>query len=245
LKSKKFPTNPKIARQEVITDQSDPRMIEFRKQRGEFEPGYHKGNTIKLQITEYEAGPDEFEVKETIGFNEGAPSLFQIPFFREIAEEAIFKVNAEYEREIWAKELHINFRDYRRRDRKAVVELWKACQLIQPWEEPEKHINRRIKVHEDLFLVGTIEDKIVGTVMGRCDENRGWVEYLAVHPLFRRKGIGRQLLNIIEERLSVKGCFGMGLLIQQETPVATNFYQRVGYRIKNVTYLEKRLRDDY
>ena len=244
MKSKKFPANPKIARQEVITDQSNPRMIEFRKQRGEFEPGYHNGNTIKLQIIEYEAGPDEFEVKETIRFSDDALSLFQMPFFREIAEEAIFKVNAEHEREIWAKELHIDFRDYRRRDRKAVVELWKTCQLIQPWEEPEKHINRRIKVHEDLFLVGTIKDKIVGTVMGRCDENRGWVEYLAVHPLFRRKGIGRQLVNIIEEKLSKQGCSGMVLLIQQENSDATDFYRRIGYHTKSVTYLEKRLRDD-
>ena len=122
-------------------------------------------------------------VRETIGFNDGAPSLFQIPIFREIAEKAILKVNKEYERERWGKEFHISFRDYRRRDRKAVVELWKTCQLIQPWEEPAEDINRRIKVYPDLFLVGI--DKIVGTVMGRCDENRGWVEYLAVNPLFR------------------------------------------------------------
>lgn len=122
MKSKNFPTNPKIARREIITDQSDMRMIEFRKERGEFEPEYHQGNTVKLQITEYEAGPDEFQVQENIGFNDGAPSLFQIPIFREIAEKAILKVNEEYERERWGKELHISFRAYRRRDRKAVLE---------------------------------------------------------------------------------------------------------------------------
>jgi len=243
MKSKNFPTNPKIARREIITDQSDTRMVAFRKERGEFEPEYHQGNTVKLQITEYETGPNEFQVQENIGFNDGAPSLFQIPIFREIAEKAILKVNEEYERERWGKELHISFRDYRRRDRKAVLELWKTCQLIQPWEEPAKHINRRIKVYPDLFLVGIIEDKIVGTVMGRCDENRGWVEYLAVHPFFRRKGIGHQLVNIIEEKLSIKGCSEIGLLMEQENPVTTEFYQRVGYRDKSVTYLEKRLGD--
>jgi hypothetical protein len=45
----------KILKKEVITDQSDPRMIEFRKSRGEFEPG-HPRKTIRLEITEYEPG---------------------------------------------------------------------------------------------------------------------------------------------------------------------------------------------
>ena len=49
MKGKNFPLNPKIARREIITDQSEPRMIKFRKERGEFELGYHQGNTVKLQ----------------------------------------------------------------------------------------------------------------------------------------------------------------------------------------------------
>ncbi len=241
MKSKNFPTNPKITKREIITDLSDPRMVKFRKERGEFEPGYHQGNTVKLQITEYEAGPDEYQVDENIGFVDGAPSLFEIPLFREIAEKAILKVNEGHERDRWAEELHISFRDYRRRDRKAVLELWKMCQLTQPWEEPAKHINQRIKAHPDLFLICLIDDRIIATVMGRWDENRGWIEYLGVHPSFRRKGIGRQLVKIMEDRLSLKGCSEIGLLIQQENSATTEFYRRVGYRDKSMIYMGKQL----
>lgn len=241
MKSKNFPVNPKIAKQEVITDQSDPRMIKFRKERGEFEPGYHQGNTIKLQITEYEAGPDEYQVDENIGFVDGAPSLFEIPLFREIAGKAILKVNEEHERDSWAEELHISFRDYRRRDRKAVLELWKMCQLTQPWEEPAKHINQRIRVHPDLFLVCWTDDRIIATVMGRCDENRGWVEYLAVHPSFRKKGIGRQLVRIIEDRLHKKGCSEISILIDPNKAAAIEFSRRAGYGTKNATLMRKSL----
>jgi len=243
MKSKNFPVNPKIAKQEVITDQSDPRMIKFRKERGEFEPGYHQGNTVKLQITEYEAGADEYHVMETIGFVDGMPSLFEIPLFREMAEKAILKVNEEHQRERWAKKLQITFKDYRRRDRKAVLELWRLCQLTQPWEEPAKHINQRISVYPDLFLACWIEDRIIATVMGRCDENRGWVEYLAVHPSFRKKGIGRQLVKIIEDRLYKKGCSEISILIDPDKAAAIEFARRAGYGTKNVTLMRKSLGD--
>ncbi|KSV18390.1 acetyltransferase [Dehalococcoides mccartyi] len=244
-KRKIFPKDPKIARQEIITDQSDPRMIKFRKERGEFEPGYTQGKTVKLQITEYEAGPDEFQVKENIGFVDGGPSLWDIPFLRDMTEKAILKVNEEYERKRWARELHIDFRQYKRSDRKNVLGLWKICKLTHPWETPQKDIDQRIKTSPDLFLVCLNDNNIIATVMGRCDENRGWIEYLAVHPSFRRKKIGRQLIKIIEDRLLKKGCDEIDLLLQQDNQEATNFLQMVGYRIINMTYMGKRLQNGF
>ncbi len=244
-KSKNFPKDPKIARQETITDQSDTRMIKFKKERGEFETGYTQGKTVKLQITEYEAGPDEIQIEENIGFVEGGPSLWDIPFLRDITEKAILKVNEEHERKRWAQVLHISFRQYRRSDRKNVLELWKICKLTQPWEDPQKEIDQRIKTNPDLFLLCLNDNNIIATVMGRCDENRGWIEYLAVHPSFRRKEIGRQLVKIIEDRLSKKGCNKIELLLQQENQEATDFFQMVGYHIINMTYMGKRLQDDF
>ena len=242
MKSKKLPENQNIVSREIITDQTDPRMIEFRRQHCEFEPGYHGGNTIKLQITEYEAGPDEIS-RVSIGYHDGEPSPMYKALLREMIEKAILKVAGEKERERWSQELQIRIRDYSRKDRKAVLELWKTCQLTQPWEEPTKHINHRIELNPDLFLVGVIDDKIVATVMGRCDENRGWVEYLAVHPSFRRKGIGRQLAKIIEDRLHKKGCSEINLLIDPDTAAAIDFAHRAGYCTKNVTLMGKRLGD--
>lgn len=218
-------------------------MIKFRKERGEFEPGYHQGNTVKLQFTEYEAGPDEYQVYETIRFVEGAPSLFEIPLFREIAKKAILKVNEEHARDRWAEELHICFRDYRRRDRKAVLALWKLCHLTQPWEEPAKYINQRIKAHPDLFLACLIDDRIIATVMGRCDENKGWIEFLGVHPSHRRKGIGRQLIKIMEDRLHKKGCSEIDILIDPDKAAAVEFARRAGYGTKDVTLMRKSLGD--
>ena len=242
-KARKFPVNPKIAKEEIITDQSDPRMIKFRKDRGEFEPGYHKGNTVKLQITEYEAGLDEYQISTTIGFVKGGPSLFDMPLFREAAEKVILQVNEDDERKRWAKELNLSFRDYKLSDRKATLELWKTCELTQPWEEPAMRINRRIKANPDLVLLCLNDNKIIATVAGRCDENRGWIEYLAVHPSFRGKGIGRQLVKQIEQRLSTKGCDELGLLMHSGDRIATDFFQKLGYRTTSMAYIQKQLKN--
>jgi hypothetical protein len=58
-------------------------MVEFRKSRGEFEPGY-KQKTIKLEITEYEPSPDKFKVTTQIGYYEGDPPPGFIEFFRKL-----------------------------------------------------------------------------------------------------------------------------------------------------------------
>jgi ribosomal protein S18 acetylase RimI-like enzyme len=236
----KFPANQKIAKREVITDQSDPRMIKFRKEHGEFEPGYPR-KTIKLEITEYEAGPDESKLVTKIGFYEGEPPPGYRAFFDDLFKKAMLEVIEEQATEKWSQDLHINIRDYLKKDRKYVLQLWKECNLTHPWEEPAMDIKRILEVSPDLFLVGVIDDKIIATGMGRCDENRGWVEYLCVTPTFRKKGIARHLLKIIEDRLLKRGCSEVNLLIDTDNATAIEFFQSVGYHTNSVTLMGKHL----
>jgi hypothetical protein len=47
---------------------------------------------------------------------------------------------------------------------------WKESKLTHSWEDPGNDIDRRMKDSPELFLVGSIDDKIVATCMGRCDQ---------------------------------------------------------------------------
>jgi hypothetical protein len=147
-------------------------MIKFKTEQGEFKPGYPR-RTVKLEITEYEGGPDEMKLETVVGFYEGEPPPGNTEFLRKLIDKAIQDVKEEQKRKKWSQDLHINIRDYTRRDRKSVLQLSKECNLTHPWEEPAKDINSRLIISPDLFLVGGIDDKIVATCMGRCDENRG------------------------------------------------------------------------
>ena len=57
-------------------------------------------------------------------------------------------------------------------DQAAVIELWQACALVVPWNDPVKDIARKLKVDADLFLVGESRGEIVATVMGGYEIGR-------------------------------------------------------------------------
>jgi hypothetical protein len=78
----------KILTREVINDQSDPRMVEFRKSYGEFAPGC-KRKTVKLEITEYDASPDKIKLITQFGYYEGEPPPGYREFFRKLYLETL------------------------------------------------------------------------------------------------------------------------------------------------------------
>lgn len=129
-------------------------------------------------------------------------------------------------------------------DTEAVVELWRRCNLLRPWNDPEKDIERKLKVQRELFLVGKIDDRVVATVMGGYDGHRGWVNYLAVDPSHQRQGIGRAMMDEIERRLLSLGAPKINLQIRDDNLEAIDFYERVGFEKSAVISMGKRLVTD-
>lgn len=76
---------PRILRRQVITDQSDPRMVEFRESYGEFKPGC-KRKTIRLEITEYAPSSRRLKLTTKLGYYEGEPPPEYRRFFRRLLE---------------------------------------------------------------------------------------------------------------------------------------------------------------
>jgi hypothetical protein len=75
-----------VAKKEIITDQSDPRFIEFKKEYGDF---LSKGNRKlhRLDITENKAKPGEMKVTLKLGFYEGEPPAAWRKFWQKIITE--------------------------------------------------------------------------------------------------------------------------------------------------------------
>ncbi len=51
-------------------------------------------------------------------------------------------------------------RPYEDRDREAVIELRQACELVVPWNNPERDIERKLRVNPELFLVGEVDGEV-------------------------------------------------------------------------------------
>jgi len=135
-------------------------------------------------------------------------------------------------------------RAFEEQDSAAVIALWHLCNLTRPWNNPQKDIQRKCAVHDNLFLVALNDNNIVGTVMGGYEGHRGWVNYLAVHPDFRRLGIARQLMQNVESKLLALGCPKINLQIRLDNVQACAFYASLGFSDDQCTSMGKRLIDD-
>lgn len=126
-------------------------------------------------------------------------------------------------------------------DQAAVIALWEECKLTRPWNDPHKDIARKLEVQPELFLVGTIDDAVMASVMAGYEGHRGWMNYLAVAPRHRGRGFGRALVEHVERLLLERGCPKVGLLVRNSNKEAAAFYRRLGYAQDESISLGKRL----
>ena len=64
---------------------------------------------------------------------------------------------------------------------------------------PNKDIDRKLKVNDSLFLIVEFNKVIIGSAMISYDGHRGSLYYLAVDPKHQRKGVGKILMKEIEK----------------------------------------------
>ena len=138
----------------------------------------------------------------------------------------------------------MEIRPYRESDQDAVVALWRECELVKPWNDPVKDIHRKLGIQRDLFLVGSMEGRLVATVMAGFEGHRGWVNYLAVAADCRKRGFGRLLMDEAEARLRAMGCPKISLQIRRSNADVVAFYRSIGYTEDDVVSMGKRLIED-
>ena len=135
-------------------------------------------------------------------------------------------------------------RPFRPDDEAAVIALWQRCDLVRPWNDPHKDIQRKLLVRPDLFLVGIVDDPIVASVMAGYEGHRGWLNYLAVDPAHQRRGHARAMVAEAERLLRAAGCPKINLQVRTSNKGVIEFYRKLGYAADEVTSMGKRLEQD-
>jgi ribosomal protein S18 acetylase RimI-like enzyme len=135
-------------------------------------------------------------------------------------------------------------RPFRETDEAAVVALWRACELVRPWNDPHKDVARKLRVRREWFLVAEDAGRIVGSVMAGYEGHRGWINYLAVESSRRRGGLGRRLMAEAERLLREAGCPKINLQVRAANTAAIAFYRQLGFAADDVVSFGKRLETD-
>ncbi|WP_457576681.1 GNAT family acetyltransferase [Desulfomarina sp.] len=125
-----------------------------------------------------------------------------------------------------------------------VLSLWRACGLVAPQNDPVKDIERKIRRDRENFLVGELSDLLIATCMVGYDGHRGWINYLAVSPAFRRRGYGAEMMSRAEVLLREQGCPKINLQVRAVNSAVIRFYRSIGFGVDEVVSLGKRLESD-
>lgn len=135
-------------------------------------------------------------------------------------------------------------RPFRESDEAQVITLWQACGLTRPWNDPRKDVARKLGVQRELFLVGEADGRLIASAMAGYDGHRGWVNYLAIAPDMRGRGLGTALMREIEQQLIALGCPKLNLQVRAGNTDAIAFYRRLGYDVEELVSMGKRLIHD-
>lgn len=138
----------------------------------------------------------------------------------------------------------MKIRLFKETDRNAVIELWQACGLTRPWNDPDRDISRKLKIQAELFFVGELDEKVIASAMAGYDGHRGSVFYLAISPSFQGLGYGQLMMQSVEDALKAMGCPKLNIVVRTSNEKVLEFYSHLGYATDEVVSLGKRLISD-
>lgn len=135
----------------------------------------------------------------------------------------------------------MKIRPFKEPDRQSIIQLWQDCNLTRPWNDPDQDISRKMAFQPELFLVAEDAGQVIASAMAGYDGHRGSVYYLAVSPEYQARGIGKQIMSEIEDRLMKLGCPKLNIVVRSNNNKVLEFYLKLGYLPDDVLSLGKRL----
>lgn len=126
----------------------------------------------------------------------------------------------------------------------AMVQLWKEAGLpFKPKGRDSRQIvARQMEAFPEFFLGAFHGNKLVGVVIGSYDGRmKGWINRLAVHPAYRRRGIAKKLISRVEEALEKRGAAIFCALIEVPNEESVGLFRKMGYQVhRDIVYVTKR-----
>lgn len=114
-----------------------------------------------------------------------------------------------------------------------IIRLWRKVDLTITSSDSKEEVERMLQLNPDLFLIGKIDEKIIGVVMGGFDGRRGYVHHLAIDPKYQKKGFGKMLVDELMKKFREKKVHKVHLFIEKRNNDVITFYQKLGWEMRN------------
>jgi len=90
------------------------------------------------------------------------------------------------------------------------------------------------------------QTRLVGVALATTDSRRGWINRVAVHPEYRRRGLGLRLIGECERVLrDERGLHVLAAHVEAWNEASIALFEKAGYsRFEGLIYFSKRESDD-
>lgn len=123
--------------------------------------------------------------------------------------------------------MDILIRKINKQDATAVSLIEKECFSV-PWNE--KNILSEIELPETYFIIAECGETIVGYGSMRCTKETSDINNIAVKSEFRKKGIGKSLLEGLIDESKSRGIDEMFLEVRSSNIPAISLYKSMGFK---------------
>ena len=125
---------------------------------------------------------------------------------------------------------NIDTREFTIKDYDAAVELWQRVEGLEIAEGDDKEsVAQFLARNPGLSRLATDGSGTVGVALCGHDGRRGHIYHLAVDPTYRRRGLGKRLLDECLEGLRRTGVKRVIIMVADDNPRGREFWKRCSW----------------
>lgn len=119
-------------------------------------------------------------------------------------------------------------------DYDAVYALWLSCKGmgLNDLDDSRAGIEKYLCRNPDTCFVAEEAGRIVGAILSGNDGRRGYVSHTAVHPDFRHRGIGAELVQHMLQAMRSCGINKVALVAFASNEAGNAFWERQGFTVR-------------
>jgi len=119
-------------------------------------------------------------------------------------------------------------------DYDAVFSLWRQCEGIGLSEaDSRESIRHYLKRNPGMSFIATSGDAVVGAVLCGHDGRRGYIHHLAVHTDYRRRSLGRRLVEHCLPGLGGEGIRKCHIFVMNHNQAGIAFWKSVVWTLRS------------
>jgi ribosomal-protein-alanine N-acetyltransferase len=101
---------------------------------------------------------------------------------------------------------------------------------LSGWSWPPERVARSIQARDTVVLVAAVQNHVIGFAIMNFGDAQAHLSLLAVQSSYQRCGIGRQMMEWLEESALVAGIATVNLELRANNHTARDFYRVLGFK---------------